>query len=183
MELQVTTSQDTVALQLSPITIKEEYRKKWNITSNDFFCLTKNGNLISDSLYRCGAFEGKIKENYFMLLKHVESFYSKEILRMSKSTDPKHLESRWVIIDKNGVEKVEFSQFKSPYLVKDSCIYSIESKYYNIETGEYYGYASTSIQSKEFLFLDNSFTYSGEDKSKMGVMKINKKDGSWELFS
>jgi len=35
------------------------------------------------------------------------------------------------------------------------------------------------MDSKDFLFLKN---YSDENKSKIGVMKIDKKDGSLELF-
>jgi len=31
----------------------------------------------------------------------------------------------------------------------------------------------------DYLFLDNRYD---NDKSKRGVMKINKKDGTWELF-
>lgn len=134
-------------LQLSPITINEDYRKKWNIHENDFVCLTKNGQLISSSLYRVGGLgtPNLNKDKYFTLLKHVEAFYSQEIMRMSakvkggsKNRDPKHLEGRWCIIDKNGNEKVEFDHFKAPYLLKDSCIYSVDGHYYNIETGEHY---------------------------------------------
>ena len=169
-------------LQLSPITIKEDYRKEWNVHGNDFMCLTKNGELINNSLYRLGGLNNpKLgTDKYFMLLKYVEAFYKKDILVMSKTTDPKHLESRWCIFDKDGNEKVEFDSFKSPYLVQDSCIYSISGNYHNIETNEHYCYAYSSMQSKDFLFLENSF---GKDESKRGVMKINKKDGTWELFS
>lgn len=62
---------------------------------------------------------------------------------------------------------------------QDSCIYSIDSKYYNIETGEFYGSAHTSMTSKEFLFLENHY---GDDKSKLGVMKINKENETWKLY-
>ena len=167
------------SLQLSPISIKEDYRKKWNIHEKDFVCLTKNGELISNSLYRVGGFGGDIKKDYFLLLKHVEAFYSKDILRMSKNNDPKHLEGRWCIIDKNGFEKVEFPNFKHPYLVTDSCLYSIDGNYYNIETGEFYCSANSSMVSADYLFLENTYD---KDKSKRGVMKINKKDGTWVLF-
>lgn len=168
------------ALQLSQIKVDEDYCKKWNETMNDFVVLTKNGELISNSLYRVGGMGGKPdSKNYFMLLKYVEDYYSADIMRMSKSKDSKHLSGRWCIIDKNGIEKVVFESFKSPYLVNGSCIYSLDSKYYNIETGELYCYASTSMQSNEFLFLENRYD---DDKSKRGVMKISKKTGIWELF-
>jgi hypothetical protein len=35
------------------------------------------------------------------------------------------------------------------------------------------------MQSKEFLFLENAYD---DDKSRRGVMKIDKKSGTWELF-
>jgi hypothetical protein len=115
-----------------------------------------------------------------MLIKHVEAFYSKDIMKMSKSKDAKHLESKWCILDREGSELVEFEQFQNPHLIKNSCIYLIDNHYYNIETGEHYCQAYTSMQSTKYLFLDNKFD---KDKSKRGVIKINKKDGSWELFS
>ncbi len=166
-------------LQLCKISINEEYRVKWNIHENDFLCLTKNGHLISNSLYRTGMFTPNLKEDkYFLLMKHVEAFYDDSITKDSKRKH--HLESRWCILDSNGVEKVVFPSFKTPYLIKDSCIYAIENKYYNIENGEYYGTSYSNMQSIEFLFLEKKYD---DDKSKRGVMKINKKDGSWELFS
>lgn len=176
------------ALQLSPIQVDEEYCKEWNERMTDFVVLTKNGELISNSLYRVGGFVADIKQDYFMLLKYVEDIYDYDFLKKcypSKSNkqlelEKKHLSGHWCILDKNGVEKKVFDQFKNPYLTKDSCIYSVDSNYYNIETDEHYGYSSSSFSSKEFLFLDNRFE---KDKSKCGVMKINKKDGSYEVFS
>jgi len=171
----------SASLQLSPISINNEYRNEWNAHDRDFVCLVLNNELLRPTLYRVGGIgtPNVGVDRYFQILKHVEAFYSEDILRMSKSSKPKHLESRWCIIDKYGTEKAEFGQFKIPFLVKDSCIYSVESNYYNIETGEFYCNSSRSMQSKDFLFLENSFD---NDKSKRGVLKINKVDGSWSLF-
>ena len=174
-------------LQLSPITINDDYRKEWNINQNDFVCLTKNGLLISNSLYRVGGFGATLKENYFMLLKYVESIYEFDFIKKcypDRSTKElelkrKHLENKWCIIDKNGIEKKEFEQFKNPYIKKGSCLYSVDGNYYNIETGEFYCYSSKSMESSEFLFLENPYD---KDLSKRGVMKINKKNGTWEMF-
>lgn len=185
-QLNKTTTNDNF-LQLSPIIIKDDYRKEWNISSDDYVCLTKNGELISNSLYRVGGMGADIKKDYFLLLKHVEDIYDFNFIKKcypNKSNKElelkrKHLESRWCIIDKNGNEKVEFKQFDSPYLVSDSCIYSINSNYYNIETGELYCNSHSAMKSADYLFLENSYD---KDTSKRGIMKINKKDGSWELF-
>lgn len=176
------------ALQLSPIRVNQDYLNEWNNNSNDFVCLTKNGELISKSLYRVGGFGGDIKQDYFMLLKYVEAIYDYDFIkkcypnksRKELELQRKHLEGRWCIIDKNGIEKKEFDKFKTPYIKKGSCLYSIENNYYNIETGEFYCNSSKSMESSEFIFLENSYD---KDLSKRGVMKINKKDGSWSLFS
>lgn len=176
------------ALQLSPIQVNEEYCKEWNERMTDFVVLTKNGELISNSLYRVGGFGFDIKQDYFMLLKYVEAVYEMDFLKKcypNKSNKElelqrKHLEGRWCILDKNGVEKKVFDHFKTPYIKKGSCIYSVDSNYYNIETGEFYCNSSKSMESSEFLFLENPYD---KDLSKKGVMKINKKDGSWSVFS
>lgn len=167
------------ALEFSYISLREDYRKKWNEHMKDFICLTKNGELVRPTLYRIGGIGTPElgKDDYFMLLKHVEAFYEDSITKISK--DKPHLESRWCILDKNGDEKVEFKPFASPYLVKDSVIYSLNQKYHNIETGELYCTSYTSMTSGEFVFLENRFD---KDTSKRGVMKIHKKTGAWELF-
>jgi len=171
----------SASLQLSPISLNNEYRNEWNAHDRDFVCLVLNNELLRPTLYRVGGIGTPNVgiDRYFQILKHVEAFYSENILRMSNSNKPKHLESRWCIIDKFGNEKVELEQFKHLYLVKDSCIYSVDGNYYNIETGEFYCRSSSSMQSKNFLFLENSFD---NDKSKRGVLKINKSDGTWSLF-
>ena len=176
------------ALQLSPIQVKDEYCKEWNESATDFVVLTKNGELISNSLYRVGGMGADIKKDYFLLLKYVEAIYDFKFIKEcypNKNTSQleslrKHLEGRWCIIDINGNEKVEFNQFDRPYLVSNSCIYSIKSNYYNIETGEFYCNSSSAMSSTHYLFLENN--YDG-NKSRRGVMKIDKKDGTWELFS
>ena len=168
-----------IKLQFIKASISESYRKKWNVRGDDFVYLTRDGKLIGNTLYRIGGMGSPRlnEDDYFMLLKHVEAFYPDNITKVKK--DKPHLEGRWCILDKNGNEKVEFKQFDSPYLVKDSQIYSINGKYYNIESGELYCDARGSMVSSEFIFLENSWD---DDKSKRGVMKINKKDGSFELF-
>jgi hypothetical protein len=175
-------------LQLSKIDVNPDYRKKWNIHQSDFFCLTKDGELLRPTLYRIGGLnDPKVGvDRYFMLLKHVEAFYPERILKMSsnfnkgKKQDPKHLASRWCILDEFGNEKVEFEGgLHYPYLVKNSCIYSIDRNYYNIETGLLYCNSNGVVSSRDFLFLENN---DDKDKQRRGVMKINKLDGTFELF-
>ena len=168
-------------LQITPIQINEDYAKKWNERLRDFVCITKNGELLNPTLYRVGGIgTNKIKGlKYFMLLKHVEAYYDKSITDCTGTKDPKHLESRWCIIDEYGTEKVEFKQFTHPSLIKDSCIYSIDSNWYNIETGELYCNSYHTLESNQYLFLENRYD---KNKDKCGILKIDKLTGTFELF-
>ncbi len=172
-----------MSLTLEHIDINESYRKKWNITMNDFVCLFKDGKLLRNTLYRVGGLGTPDLKNdqYFMLIKHVEAFYTKDILKITKTKDPKHLEYKWCIIDKDGNEKVEFKQFDSPYLLKGSCVYTTKNSYFNVETGYLYAsYCYKSIETENYILLDNSYD---KDISKKGVIKIEKTTGNWELIN
>jgi len=177
-------------LALNQIIVDADYAQKWNADAKDFVLLTKGGEVLRNTLYRVGGLNFNLKvgiDKYFLLLKYSEDIYDTDFIKRcypnksSKDQESarKHLKYQWVIIDFNGNEKVEFPQFASPYLVKDSCVYSLDRKYYNIETKELYCYSHDSLESRDFLFLNNAFD---DDKSKRGVMKINKISGSFELF-
>ena len=165
------------ALQLSPIKVNDDYKKKWNESLNNFVCLTKNGELISNSLYRVGGFGGNIKNNYFMLLKYFEAYYD-DVITKEVSKKP-HLEGRWCILNKEGVEKACFPKFETPYIKADSRIYSVRSKYYDIETGAFYCEADSYMDSSDYIFLSNKYD---KDLSRRGVWQINKKTGSVQVF-
>ena len=178
IEKEEPTSNDTV-LSLAKITVDADYLKKWNERLTDFLVLTKNGELLRDTLYRIGGLNNPNlkKDKYFMLLKYKEAFYSKEIVG---ERDNKHLKGVWVIIDSKGDEKIEFEGgLDHPYLIGDSRIYSYKNHYYDVETGYDYGYTSSSFESKDFVFINTKFE---KDKSKCGVIKINKNDGTYEVF-
>lgn len=175
---------NTDGLYFANVKLDPAYAKKWNEHSTDFIMLTYNGELISETLYRVGGLNSPTwyKNKYIMLLKYEEAFYSKEILKMSKSTDGRHLEGNWCILDNKGVEKVKgLHSLDHAYLIKNSCLYTIQNKIINIETGEVYvdSYYGSRLDSTEFVFVENRYD---EDKSKRGVLKINKLDGSKELI-
>ena len=177
MGLQTTTG----VLQLSSIKINEDYSKKWNERMTDFVLLTRDGQPIRETLYRIGGLSSlrvnqDIDKDYFPLMKHVEEIYDDSITK--DKTQKRHLASKWCIIDRNGVEKIVFESYKSPYL-HGGVIYSLDSNYYNIETGELYCNTSKSMHSEEYLFLENSYD---KDKSRRGVMKIHKQSGTYELY-
>jgi hypothetical protein len=175
-------------LELQEAIISSEYRKKWNIgNQDDYKVLVKDGKVLRYTLYRLGGLSTieNLKNDYFLLLKYIEDYYDNIITKNPK--EKPHLASHWVIIDKEGNEKVEFEQFQHPFLVKNSVIYSIDSKYYNIETGYYYGKASgQSMESKDYIFIWNRFAglfnSDKHDETMRGVIRINKKTGTWKLY-
>lgn len=122
-----------------------------------------------------------------MLLKYVEAIYDYMFIKgcyphkndKELELQRKHLESRWCIIDQFGVEKVEFKQFENLNLISDSCIYSVGSKFYNVETQELYCESHRSVSSKQYLFLENKYDV---NENKRGVLKIDKQTGEFELF-
>jgi hypothetical protein len=73
----------TGKLQLSPIKLKEDYLKKWNNNLNDFVCITRDGELINESLFRVGGLGNKniSDKKYFILLKYNEDFYRDDITK------------------------------------------------------------------------------------------------------
>jgi hypothetical protein len=167
-------------LKLSNIIVDKDYCNMWNITKPNFLVLSKmNGERLRNTLYRVGGkgTNNILGKRYFMLLKYVEAIYPDNIEK--KPHKKRHLEGHWCIIDANGVEKVEFERFSSPFLIEGSCIYSIDNKYYNIETGYLYANSYNRMDSDKFIFLDNKFD---NEQNKKGVLKISKLDGTFEVF-
>ncbi len=166
-------------IEFGKVELTEAQRKKWRVNCGDFLVILKDGIKLSDTLYRKGGLGGEFKYGYILLLKYTEQFYDDSI---TKDKDQKrHLSGSWCILNKDGEEKVNFDSYKSPYLC-GGLIYSLDNKYYNIETGYFYGGSySNFLYSKKFIFLDNNMY--GGDESKRGIIKINKFDGSFELFT
>lgn len=157
-----------------------KYLEKWQEKgTNDFRHLYVDGEKVSDQLYRIGGFGAKLDQKYFMILKYVEAHYDKSILEVSGNKNSRHLAGHWCIIDNNGIEKVVFDQFKTPYL-QGGVIYSLDNRYYNIETGEAYAgpYCST-ISSEKHLFIENKYD---DDPARIGVIQVNKEDGSYVII-
>lgn len=179
-------------IELRPVELDEKYRKRWNVSKslNDFVQLYINGKKVNNSIYRVGGFGVNLNEKYFMLLKQVESNYSKSVMTETKkfaksqgyepNRSSRYLANCSCIIDNNGVEKKVFENtIGYPYLC-GGCVYVINNDYHNIETDELYCSSSSgSFRTKDSIFINNEFD---RDKSKRGVLKINKNDGSYELF-
>lgn len=178
----VETSSKDNCIELWKIDLNVDYKKKWGITSDDIYCLCKNGELIRPTLYRIGGLSTKAdfsRGGYFLLLKQVESMYSADEVREYNLNSSGYICQRWVIVDHNGNEVVEFERFNRPYLVKNSIFYKLNSYIVNILTGEEIYYGEKTFESSDYIFIDN-MNYSA--KGERGVYKINKKDGSIEIF-
>lgn len=165
-------------LKLCSITINTLYRKEWNINLNDFVHLVKDGKLLNNNLYRVGGIGSRPNgNNYFMLLKYIEATHE---ISFISDDNKKYLKSYWCILDPEGNEIISFENSNNtPHLIKNNCIYSFDRKYYNLKTGECYGKIYSTVMSENFLFLQNEYD---KDESKHGVLKVNKKDGTYELF-
>lgn len=167
-------------LELRPVELDAVYSKRWNESSKDFLNLYKDGVKVSDTLYRTGwCGKNDLKKEYFLLLKYDEAMYSDDIAK--KLSDKRHLQARWCILNQEGVEKLIAKPFDSVYLI-GGVVCIVEHNYYNIETGELYcsgNTSSASMETSDFVFVHNRWD---KDESKCGVLKINKFNGSVELF-
>lgn len=169
-------SQKLPPLELVPVELEEEYCRKWNTHERDFVQLTRNGVPINNSIYRTGMFGGKFKDGYTLMLKYTEALYDDSIT--TDEARKRHLHGTWCIINEDGIEKVQFKKFENAYL-SGGVIYSVDRNYYNIETGEHIGSFSSSISSDDYIFFEDHFN---KDKSKRGVVKVKKSDGSSQIY-
>lgn len=167
----------TDSLELRPFELSEKYRKKWNVNKslNDFLQLYSDNKLVSDSIYRVGGFGYSLNGMYFQLLKQVEDHYDDSITKIKK--DKPHLSSCNCILNLKGEEVRVFNKFEHVYLI-GGVVYSLNNKIHNIETNEFYGSGKT-MKSGEFIFVDNNYH---DDKSKRGILRINKITGETKLY-
>ncbi len=174
-------------IELVPFKLSKEYAEEWNERMTDFVVLFKDGVRVNDSIYRVGGIGVKpeYNENYFMLLKYVEAYYPVHIMKMSSDRDQKltfrnkHLSGVWCILDKECNEKyVSSDGYESVYLIRNSCLYSIDGTYYNIETKECYGRLNPTIGSSEYIFGERT---NFKERSHE-VIQINKKTGEYTIY-
>lgn len=174
-------------LELRPVQLPAEYRKKWNETCPDFVHIYVDGKKVSDTYYRVGGVNPTINRKrdgilegleHCTLLKYIEARYE------GKETTPgslNHLESHWCIVNQKGEEVVVSRRFNYIYIVGD-CIYktSDNNSYYNIKNGQCYGESLDDVLvSDDFIFVADKYN---KDREKRGVLKIDTKTGEYELF-
>ena len=162
------------------VTLDESYRKKWNVSnsSNDFGIIMRNGEIVNDKIFRIGGLSTFNQEDEYMsLLYQKESFYSKEIMDMSKSGGtPNHLANLTTFLNKNGEIAIIFEDKLNYPRIVGGCIYSVDNNYYNIKTNEFICSGYDSMKSKDFLFVNSQYN---KDKNKRGVFQINIKFGTY----
>ena len=71
------TSFNNSALQLSKIQVNQKYLDEWNENCKDFVVLSKNGEILRNTLYRVGGLNNpKVGiDKYFMLLKQIRRIF------------------------------------------------------------------------------------------------------------
>lgn len=178
-----TSSAPVGQVSLSKISLCETYREEWNVHMDDFYVMSKDGELLRPTLYRKGGinYPDLSKDTYFMLLKYKESFYEDRIMEMCGENAPKsnkYLDGIWCIFDRDGNElwENEGRSIHSPYLVKNAPIFSVGGNYYNLLTKKYLGSPSSVIQNEFFMIFDNKFE---KDEDVKGIIKISKLDGTF----
>lgn len=104
---------------------------------NDVYQIYKNSELLNDLYYRFGGLSSikNIFDRYFMLLEYKEDKTFSDGLN----------HGNWVIMDSYGVIHKKFELYQHAYLIKDSVLYSLNGKLYNIITDECYGYGKTMV--------------------------------------
>ena len=165
------------------VTLDKDYQKKWNVrnSADDFGIIMRNGNIVNDKLFRIGGLsifrEG---EQYISLLHQKESFYSKEIMDMSKSGGTaNHLANLTTFLNKNGEIAIIFEDKLNYPIIVGGCIYAYNNKYYNIKTQEFICSGYASMKSKDFIFVENKYA---DDIDRRGVFQINIHNGTYVTY-
>ena len=180
-------------LSLKSAIISDEYIAKFQIKNNDLLQLYKDDVLISETYYRIGGLPSS-KDNYFVLLKQVESVYHNRIIKSSielskknnykYDANPNYLDNINVIIDNNGNELFQADKYESIHLLggqiasitgmSKSKLINIITK--NIYTNSYYKY----FNSEKYIFVENGNIFDKEVETIVSykyVIQINKSNG------
>lgn len=148
---------------------------------NKYGLLYRNDIQLSDHIFRVGGmssgFNGK---PYTMLIDYG--------VITSKLKDCNNIKSSGYhcIIDVNGVIVLrDKEQFMSSLYYLEGCIAKDKEFYYNLKTGNIITRGNANIKSKDFLFVEHTYSfYSKEDGDKypIGVYKIDWNTGEYEYF-
>lgn len=180
-DLQLRSEINNDGLQLNSIILDEAYKKKWKIGStDDYKCLTMNGKLLRNTLYRVGGI-GQFRpktDRFHMILKYVEAQYSKDIIKMSKSKSPNYLNGLWCILDSNGNELVTIpNSLYYAHLINNSIFYTYRDEIINILTNEVICKYGKYFVTENYIFAETSY-----DTKTCSVIKIDKQTGEIEKF-
>ena len=165
------------------VTLDKDYKKKWNVinSADDFGIIMRNGNIVNDKLFRIGGLTTLIEgEQYISLLLQKESFYSKKIMDMAKSSGTaNHLDNQTTFLNNNGEIAIIFETKLSYPRIVGGCIYAVDNKYYNIKTQEFICSGYVSMKSKDFLFVESKYA---DDIDRRGVFQINIHNGTYVTY-
>lgn len=161
---QVDTNDLKKGLRLEPIEFPEDHKEY----GRDYSYLYKDGNKVSDMIFRRGGIGGRFKGDYCQLIAYPDF--------------PEKTLGNHCIINKEGeVVLMESNHFDHLYLLR-GCIAKMKEDYYNLKTGELIARGSSSVESDEYLFVQHRLDYNKENPMQTGVYKINYASGEVELF-
>lgn len=171
-------------IEISDISLNNDFKEKYRITNSDFACFSVDNTPIDNHIYRFGGLgKPNLKEDLcFLVFRYYPSKMTKDYIKKYNLNQkyPYRIIHKCVIMDIHGNTLKEFDDtLHTPYLKKGTYIYSIGGKYYNAKTSEYYG-SGTSFDSQDYIFINNTHDYI--DKSKEGVVRINKKTGESLIY-
>lgn len=130
--------------------------------------LYKNGVLLSNDFFRLGGMSyGFEKKPYCMLIVY---------RNIHNETWGNHC-----IIDKDGKIVLEADEYDSNFYYFKGVIASKKGVVYNLLSGQPIVKSTKMFESSDFYFIEHNYDY--EKKYPLGVYKINKNTGEYEIFN
>ena len=149
----------------------EELNKKIPHMS-DFGYLYKNNVKLSNIAFRRGGLFSGFKDQQYCDIIAYPGIYNKKPDTMGEH----------VIINVNGeIVLKSKSFFDHPWFHK-GVIGSIKNVYYNLKTGKEIVYANKTVNSNNYLFAENPYSFGEYAKYEQGVYKIEYATGNYEII-
>lgn len=159
--------------ELRPIKLSEEESKNKNITGLEYSHLYRDGEKISDKIFRKGGIGGEFEDGYCVLI-----YYTRDPKRESGFSC-----ANFVIINESGEIILKSEQYSSdhPY-IDGGNVGHIKNMYYDLRTGEPFMVKSSNvINSKNFIIVEHKYDWYGKELNiPLGIYKIDKETCQFE---
>lgn len=148
-------------------------------STTDYSFLFKDGVKVSDKVFRKGGMSNGYKNGDYTNLIVYHNFFDRTV-----KTEYSRTYSTHCLVDLTGRIVLEGTGLnKHPYYIR-GVIASMGNGYYNLRTSEMIIMGDSSVQSKEYLFVQKKYDfdwYGGKEKA-LGVYKICFETGEVEHF-